>query len=93
MEGGLIKVPTMYRFAGIDAISERMPNKINIPALRHLLEKHDLGKQIFETVKAHLSAWGMTMRQSTIVDATLIDAPSSTKNEKKENGRIRRYTQ
>ena len=46
----------------------------------HLLEKHELGKQILETVKTHLSARSMTMRQSTIVDATLIAAPSSTKN-------------
>ena len=47
---------------------------------RHLLEKHRLGEQIFEAVKAHLSERGMTMRQGTIVDATLIAAPSSTKN-------------
>ena len=45
-----------------------------------MLEKHELGEQIFETVKAHLSKRGMTMRQGTIVDATLIAAPSSTKN-------------
>jgi IS5 family transposase len=46
----------------------------------HQLEKHALGEQIVETVKAHLSAMGMTMRQGTIVDATLIAAPSSTQN-------------
>jgi len=45
-----------------------------------LLEKHGLGEQVFETVKAHLNARGMTMRQGTIVDATLIAAPSSSKN-------------
>ncbi len=45
-----------------------------------MLEKHGLGEQVFETVKAHLNARGMTMRQGTIVDATLIVAPSSTKN-------------
>ncbi len=44
------------------------------------MEKHELGEQIFETVKAHLSKRGMTIRQGTIVDATLIAAPSSTKN-------------
>ena len=44
-----------------------------------MLEKQDLGEQIFETVKTHLSARGVTMRQGTIVDATLIAAPSSTK--------------
>ena len=54
------------------------------PGSRHLLEKHKLGEQIhccaedfvYETVKAHLSERGMTMRQDTIVDATLIAAPT-----------------
>jgi len=80
MEEALIEVPTMRRFAGIELISDRIPDETTILAFRHLLEKHDLGEQIFETVKAHLSARGMTMRQGTIVDATLIAAPSSTKN-------------
>ena len=80
MEEALIEVPTMRRFAGIDLISDRIPDETTILTFRHLLEKHDLGEQIFETVKAHLSARGMTMRQGTIVDATLIAAPSSTKN-------------
>ncbi len=56
MEESLIEVPTMRRFAGIDLISERIPDETTIPTFRHLLEKHDLGEQIFETVKAHLSA-------------------------------------
>ena len=80
MEEALIEVPTMRRFAGIELISDRIPDETTILAFRHLLEKHELGEQIFETVKAHLSAQGMTMRQGTIVDATLIAAPSSTKN-------------
>ena len=54
-----------------------IPDETTILPFRHLLEKHDLGEQIFETVKAHPSARGMTMRQGTIVDATLIAAPSS----------------
>ena len=80
MEEALIEVPTMRRFAGIELISDRIPDDTTILTFRHLLEKHDLGKQIFETVKTHLSARAMTMRQGTIVDATLIAAPSSTKN-------------
>ena len=51
---------------------------------RHLLEKHGLGEQIFEIVKAHVRARGMKMRQFTIVDATLIAAPTSTKNKQGE---------
>jgi IS5 family transposase len=84
MEDALIEVPTMRRFAGIDMISDRIPDETTILSFRHLLEKHDLGQPIFETVKSHLSARGMSMRQGTIVDATLIAAPSSTTNEKKE---------
>jgi IS5 family transposase len=80
MEEALIEVPTMRRFAGIAMITDRIPDETTILTFRHLLEKHRLGEQIFETVKAHLSSRGMTMRQGTIVDATLIAAPSSTKN-------------
>lgn len=84
MEDALIRVPTMRRFAGIDLISERIPDETTILAFRHLLERHDLRKQIFETVKAHLKVNGMAMKQRTIIDATLIAAPSSTKNKKGE---------
>ncbi len=80
MEETLIEVPTMRRFAGIELISDRIPDETTILTFRHLLEKHELGEQILETVKAHLSARGMTMRRGTIVDATLIAAPSSSKN-------------
>jgi transposase, IS5 family len=82
MEDALIEVPTMRRFAGINLISDRIPDETTILSFRHQLEKHDLGKQIFETVKAHLKANGMAMKQGTIIDATLITAPSSTKNNK-----------
>ena len=80
MEEALIEVPTMRRFAGIELISDRIPDETTILTFRHLLEKHGLGEQIFDTVKALLADRGVTMRQGTIVDATLIAAPSSTKN-------------
>jgi IS5 family transposase len=75
MEEALIEVPTMRRFAGIELISDRIPDETTILTFRHLLEKHGLGEQIFDTVKALLAARGVTMRQGTIVDATLIAAP------------------
>jgi IS5 family transposase len=84
MEDALIEVPTMRRSAGIELISDRIPDETTILAFRHLLEKPDLGDQIFGVVKAHLKANGMAMKQGTIIDATLIAAPSSTKNEKRE---------
>jgi IS5 family transposase len=92
MEDALIEVPIMRRFAGIDMISKRILDETTILAFRHLLEKHALGEQIFETVKAHLSSRGMTMRQGTIVDATLIAAPSSTKNKARERDPVMHQT-
>ena len=84
IEDALIEVPTMRRFAGIDMISDRIPDETTILTFRHLLEKHDLGQQIFEVVKAHLKNNGMAMKHGTIIDATLIAAPSSTKNKTNE---------
>jgi IS5 family transposase len=77
-EEALIKVHTMRRFDGIELISDRIPDETTILTFRHLLEKHGLGEQIFEAVKAFLAARGVTMRQGTIVDATLIPAHSAT---------------
>jgi hypothetical protein len=78
MEDALIEVPTMRRFAGIELISDRIPDETTILTFRHLLEKHGLGEQIFDRVKALVAARGVTMRQVTIVDAALIATPSST---------------
>ena len=61
-EDALIEVPTMRRFAGINLISRRIPDETTILSFRHLLEKHDLGKQILETVKRHPKANGMAMK-------------------------------
>ena len=80
MEEALHDMPVFREFAGLEGWDERLPDETTILRFRHLLEKHRLGEQIFETVKAHLSNRGMTMRQGTIVDATVIAAPSSTKN-------------
>ena len=84
MEDALIEVVTMRRFAGIALSADRIPDESTILAFRHLLEKNDLGLQIFEAVKSHLKTNGMAMKKGTIIDATIIAAPSSTKNEKRE---------
>jgi IS5 family transposase len=55
----LIEVPTMRRFAGMDLITGLIPDETTILIFRHLLEKHKLGEQIFETVKAHLRERGL----------------------------------
>ena len=86
MEDALIEVATIRHFAGIELIRDRIPDERTILAFWHLLEKHDLGQQIFETVKPHLKKRGMAMKQGRIIDATLISAPSSTKNKTGERG-------
>ena len=59
MEDALIEVPTMRRFAGMDMISDRIPDETTILTFRYLLEENEIGEQIFQTVNAHLrrAAW------------------------------------
>ncbi len=57
---------------------------MTILKFRHLLEEHDLGKGLFAEINAHLAAMGYGVRKGTIVDASIVDAPSSTKNRKRE---------
>jgi IS5 family transposase len=80
MEEALIEVATIRRFAEIDLISDKIPDETMILSFRYLLKKNELGKEIFDVVKAHLMQRGMAMKQGTIIDAKLISAPSSIKN-------------
>ena len=70
----------MRRFAGIELGDDRIPDETTILNFRHLLERHGLTGAIFAEVNAHLADKGVTLRSGTLVDATIIDAPSSTKN-------------
>jgi IS5 family transposase len=70
----------MRRFAGIELGDDRIPDETTILNFRHLLEKHRLTETLFAEVNAHLADHGITLRSGTLVDATIIDAPSSTKN-------------
>ena len=83
-EEALYDVLSMQRFAGIDLGTAPAPDETTICKFRHLLEKHDLGKRMFEEINAHLERNGVKIGTGTIVDATIINAPSSTKNQKKE---------
>jgi IS5 family transposase len=71
---------TLRQFAGIDLGGEPVPDETTVCKFRHLLEEHNLGEQILGTVNLHLQAKGVRITTGTIVDATLIHAPSSTKN-------------
>ena len=70
----------MRRFAGIELGDDRVPDETTILNFRHLLEKHRLTEKLFAEVNGHLADQGITLRSGTLVDATIIDAPSSTKN-------------
>ena len=80
MEEELYEIASMRQFAGLSLSGGAVPDETTILNFRHLLEQHGLGREIFETVKAHLQSAGLLLRQGTIVDATIIAAPSSTKN-------------
>lgn len=80
-EEALYASHAMRRFVGIDLGREPAPDETTICNFRHLLERHDLGKRLFETVHEHLEQRGIKLARGTIVDATIISAPSSTKNE------------
>jgi IS5 family transposase len=70
----------MRRFAEIELGDDRIPDETTILNFRHLLERHELTEAIFADVNRHLADKGITLRSGTLVDATIIDAPSSTKN-------------
>src|SRR6184192_3267327 len=83
----------MRQFVGIDLGREPAPDETTILRFRHMLESHDLGRQLFAAVNAHLQAQGLRVATGTIVDATIINAPSSTKNKEGERDPEMKQTQ
>ena len=79
MEEALYDTPVMRRFAGLGGL-DTVPDETTILNFRRLLETHDLARQMLEQVNTFLSRKGLSLRGGTIVDATIIAAPSSTKN-------------
>ncbi len=79
MEDLLYEAESVWRFAGL-WLSEPIPEESTILNFRHLLEEHYLGQGLFTEIKNHLEEHGVRLREGTIVDATIIEAPSSTKN-------------
>lgn len=74
----------MRAFAGIDLGTAPAPDETTVCKCRHLLERHKLGKKLLAAVNAHLGRQGIKIGRGTIVDASIISAPSSTKNRNKE---------
>ena len=79
MEDALYDSVAVQRFVGLAARDPR-PDETTILNFRHLLEQHDLGAVLLAEVTQHLAARGVRLREGTIVDATIIDAPASTQN-------------
>jgi transposase, IS5 family len=84
VEDALYDSRAMRQFVGIDLGREPVPDETTICKFRHLLEAHQLGEQLFARIGTYLAAQGVTVSRGTIVDATIISAPSSRKNRTKE---------
>jgi IS5 family transposase len=80
MEEALHDVPLYREFADLEGPMRRLPDESTILRFRHLLEEHGLAAPMLATVNRVLQAHGLTLKTGTVVDATLIAAPSSTKN-------------
>jgi len=76
----LYESPAVRRFVGVDLGVASAPDETTVLRFRHMLEKHDLGGQMLDTVNVHLEAKGIKIATGTIVDASILHAPSSTKN-------------
>jgi len=84
LEDALYDSQALRTFAGIDLSVDPVPDATTLLNFRHLLEAHDLTKALFHEVSALLAERKLLMKEGTIVDATIIAAPSSTKNARKE---------
>lgn len=83
-EDALYESPVLRGFAGVDLGRMAVPDETTILNFRHMLEAHDLCGKILDVVNLYLDRKGIRISTGTIVDATILPAPSSTKNEKKE---------
>ena len=83
MEDLLYEAESVRRFCGL-TLSGPIPDESTILHFRHLLEQHELGQALFETINADLAGQGLRLQAGTIVDASSIAAPSSTKNQARQ---------
>ncbi len=84
LEDAIYDSQAMRDFVGIDLAIESVPDATTLLRFRHLLEKHSLTQRIFEEINARLAEKGLFMREGTIVDATIVAAAPSTKNQAKQ---------
>ena len=81
MEDALYEIESMRRFAGFGGVTDALPDETTILHFRHLLEKHSLTVVLLEEINARLQDQGLLVSRGTMVDASIIHAPSSTKNQ------------
>jgi hypothetical protein len=81
MEDALYDSESMRRFARINLEADAIPDETTILNFRHYLEEHHLTEKVFKMTKRYLTDKGLLLREGTIVDATIINAPPSTKNQ------------
>ena len=83
MEDALYEIESMRRFAVFRGVTDALPDETTILNFRHLLENHELTAVLLEAINAQLKAQRLLVSKGTMVDATLIHAPSSTKNQER----------
>jgi len=83
VEEALYDSRAMRQFVGIDLGKEPVPDESTVLQFRHLMERHQLGDKLFHLVNEYLAENGLVVNRGTIVDATIINAPTSTKNKEK----------
>ena len=91
MEDLLYEAESVRRFVGLGQ-RDPIPDESTLLHFRHLLERHDLVQGLFQEINEHLAALGFRLREGTVIDATIIQAPSSTKNRRQERDPEMRQT-
>ena len=84
IEDAIYDIVSVRNFVGVDLTHDSAPDATTLLKFRRLLEENELTRRVFDEIKAHLASKGLTMREGTIVDATLIASPPSTKNKEGE---------
>lgn len=83
-EEALYDIESMRDFAGLELVVDALPDETTILNFRRLIEKHTLSQALFEEINAYLVDKGITVSQGSMIDATIVHAPSSTKNKEKK---------
>lgn len=83
-EEALYDIESMRHFAGLELVVDAIPDETTILNFRRLIEKHELSLKLFEEINSYLVDKGIKISQGSMVDATIVQAPSSTKNKEKK---------